>query len=383
MVKIAHIADCHLRSTQYGSRERGRAFFKGLMSAVKTAVEQEDVRAIICAGDLLDGPYPSAEIIADQLHSLNRYLREQNVPMLVINGNHDNTRVPWGEAFLHYCKEQTTNGIVPLDGVETHYKCFRVCQKGNFNCEATVCGTSFCQPEELRAWLAARKEQGLEADILVWHGEVLEFIGYPKEDCINLSDFPEGMFKVVAMGDQHIHKYIKRESDGLIVAYPGSTEMCSSSEDSKKKMYVYTFENHELKDIKSVPFHTQPVQRFDIHTPEDLEKAYSEMQPGALVYVDYSPTVKGCLPRLKSFIDTHPETFLKARAIAEQKVTAVENQDYGQMQEVPPLHKFAWSTMSDTEKERRVSGMVRDVMDPSCDHREVIDKYCETALESE
>lgn len=373
MVKLAHIADCHLRQTQYGSRARGRDFYNGLYSAVRTACGLH-VDAILCAGDLLDGPYPSAEIIADQLGTINAFLRCKKIPMLVINGNHDNTKTPWASVFNSSaeCRLQD-GGIFPIDHSGASIGSPADC--------ISIKGVPYCSPEELRDTLTGPGSDAYVADVLMWHGEIKEFCGYPREGCIEMQDFPLNTYKLIAMGDQHIHKMLQREEDGLIVAYPGSTELCSSSEDPCKKMFVYTFDKGVITDIQSVPFQTRKVQKFTITSPEDLEHAYSAMAPGALVFVDYISTVKGVLARLSSFVETWPETILRPAAITEQK-TKVEFTKQYTAEDMPTLQAFTHKALSDGLASDDVAKLVTALTDPVCDHKTVVNDYCEQKLEN-
>ena len=94
-IKVAHIADCHLRAYQYGSSRRGRAFLQGVESAISAAAKA-GANMILCSGDLLDSNNPGPEVAINQLMELNEYLIvEHYLPMFVSVGNHDNCEPSW------------------------------------------------------------------------------------------------------------------------------------------------------------------------------------------------------------------------------------------------------------------------------------------------
>ena len=68
-IKIAHIADCHLRVAQYGSKRRGGKFLQGVLSAVRKAASL-GIKYILCSGDLLDASNPGPLVCVEQLEKL-------------------------------------------------------------------------------------------------------------------------------------------------------------------------------------------------------------------------------------------------------------------------------------------------------------------------
>lgn len=361
MIKIAHIADCHLRVKQYGFKARGDDFFAGLKNAIQAALDN-GASLILCSGDIVDTTYPSAEVIKYQLPAIADLLEQNKATMLVTSGNHDLTSPHWCSGLM-----RDKGGILVVDN-ERYIHDDRI----------SIYGAPFTDPDRLRETVLQNPDT--EADILMWHGEIKELIGYPKANTIEAADFPTGKYQVIAMGDQHIHKYI--EHDGLVIAYPGSTELCSTSEDTEKQLYMYSFNDEgKLESIDSVPFTTRPVQKLKLLTDVDVEQAIVSLIPGALIFVEYDRNLHNVVPRLTAAI-TDEDTILRAtvtEAIKSNLAAPGMNRD----EEIPTLAQFMQlqlEKVTDAEEYGRIHTLCDAMIDPNQDHRAGIDRFCEDTL---
>lgn len=283
MKKIAHIADVHLRDSHYGSTARRNDFFNGFMNAIKAA-KAAGAEIIIMAGDVTNSTKPSPFIV-DSLRLVEEWLVKNEMLALVVSGNHDATDPHWVEVIS---SRHEKYGMHYLS--DTSYA----------DDDVTVWGLPMLSPADVKAVLA---DTGRFADILTFHGELAEFIDFPIQNAVSVQDFPEGKYKVVAMGHIHVHRKYERPSDGLVVAYPGSTELCNVKEDEHKSFYMYTFDKHKLLKVEDIPFETRPVIIGDIKTEADLTKVIEFMEAnsekGALVVVRFdTQTVENCSHRL-------------------------------------------------------------------------------------
>jgi DNA repair exonuclease SbcCD nuclease subunit len=385
-VHVAHIADCHLRAYQYGSSRRGQAFLDGLLSAIRAAA-YEAADYILCSGDLLDSNNPGPLVVMEHLRQVDEELKACHLPMFVSVGNHDNCEPSWltpyewsGEeeyaaAGLHFLRPDDKNGGEYTLRSEYLEIPFRL-------------GVSSFKPaafmrEELEYYKDCQK-----FDAYMWHGEIREFCGYPKEDAICIDDFPQNMASVIAMGDQHIHKYIRRPSDDMIIAYPGSTEMCSESEDENKKLFLYKFtwndaaEACELTSIESIPFETQPVIRRTLTTEADLDETvqYIKENPNVLAYIRYDRALHETVSRLRDAAD--PElTCLRLTPMMPDRFNvhtmSREAVKYG------PVEFFETNKedlIHDPEVRRRVEDLCKDLLTSNKEHKVSINKFCNDRL---
>lgn len=295
-MKIAHIADTHLRQRQYGNPGRGEDFLNGILEAIKTA-HTHGANVVLAAGDILDSTNPGPQVCITQLDRVNKELLDRDMLMLVISGNHDKTSPSWCERFVGVDKMSTDIGIRVIDNQE-YYIDGRI----------KVVGIPFMADKELRDKLAA--DTIPHGDILMWHGAIAEFTGYASEGAITLEELTKDKrWKLIAMGDQHIHNY--KESNGVIVAYPGSTELCSVSEDFEKQLYIYDWDCETgTFEIESIPFHTREKQKFEIDTEEELDKACESFHKDSVIFVKYNREIPNALLRLQAAVK--PTNILRA-----------------------------------------------------------------------
>lgn len=276
-VKVGHIADVHLRIQQYGYRIRGQHFFSAFMNAI-TALCDAGADLILCSGDLFDTTTPSSSIVIDQMAKADELLKQRGVLMFVSPGNHDSNTPHWSRA----CRNTygaCSAGVVSVGD--------RGREPEQFYCKGlSIAALPWLPPDEMKAAMAAAEE----ADILMWHGEIKEFCGYPKPNTIEVNDFPK-KWQLIAMGDQHVHRSITRE-DGLVIAYPGSTEMCSESEEEEKSAWLHVFENGVYSHAESVPFETVPKCKLLLNKPEDLDRATDKIKEGSVVYCHFNRELK-------------------------------------------------------------------------------------------
>lgn len=355
-MKIAHIADCHLRDRQYMYNSRGRDFFLGLKNAVEEAIRL-NADVIVCAGDLFDVSRPSPSNAVENVRKIEEICRAGGKKFLVTSGNHDITCNDWMKAHGDY--------IVGLDDKDYVQNGIR------------IHGIPYCSPEELRQKMAALDDN---IDVLVWHGEIKDFGGYPKADAVAMADFPENKFKLIAMGHIHIHKYIKRESDGLVIAYPGSTELGSDSEEFEKKFYMYDFdeETHEIKSITSCPFKTRQVQEFVVKTEKDLDEAVQKIAKGSIVILKYSNDVKNVMRRF--YAAMHKDNILHQQVIPSSGKTVDRTKLKETITSPVEFVKNNIGSVMKPDVKDRIGSLCALFIDSNADYKHHLDKYCEERL---
>lgn len=364
MTAIAHIADVHLRDRQYSCRTRGRDFANALINAVNTAIAH-GADAIICAGDLLDTARPSAATISDELTKVDKILIDAGIPMLVISGNHDLAEVPWMRVFDPHNDKKV--GIVCADHREFHIG------------YTTILGLPFMPTEDMKRTLEDLRVGGKRYDIITWHGAISEFVGYPSPNTLDMEHFRDTC-RLVAMGDQHIHRM--KEEHQVVVAYPGSTEMCDECEDSEKKMYMWHFNaDGDIMFHESIPFETRPVQRFLLKTELDVEDAITKIKPNALVYVKYDRHLSNVIPRLNTVLT--PENILRPVALPDSgKVDIKAVQRTRELLESPREFVMeALPKMVAEDQLERIRELCLDMVDSNADYRYSIDKFCADQME--
>lgn len=363
IVKIAHVADCHLRQRQYGYPQRGEDFLNGLISAINKAHEC-GCKYILVAGDLLDSTNPGAAVCIDQLDLLHELVKKHKMCMLVTSGNHDKTYPSWCSRFNKFYKE-TEGGIKVIDD--------EMYTVNIGNTDITIYGLPFLSDADFREVLPTLPS----ADILVWHAAIKEFTGYPTENAITCAELNCGKWKLVAMGDQHINKVLVEGE--TTIAYPGSTELCSSSEEFEKSILIYEFKKDKTFNIVKEPFETRKKQLFIIKTEEELEKAIKEFDPKAVIFVKYNRDINNAAFLINKAIKS--TNILRAVPFATtntntSKITVDELKD-----PVSYLRETLYKIVKDKNKAQRIENLCVTGLTPGADFVKELSQYCELHLD--
>lgn len=264
VVRVVHTADNHLRLTHLGSRERGKDFLTATLSVVDVAV-QHQAHCIINAGDLMDTPQIQPAV-ADDLRLLDEKLGQAKMPMYALLGNHDYASPSWLEVQRAMSPNKAQPfGLIPID--DTVFKVYGT--------ELKVMAVPFMAPMELRG----RLNKEAEGDVLVWHGSVQEFAGFPVDGMITVEDLTkEHAWKAVLLGDIHITKYFN--IDGCLLGYPGATELVKKDEPLTHSCTVIDFDatTKKVLGIMHVPVAHRKVVTLRIDTEQQLEEAVDQLK---------------------------------------------------------------------------------------------------------
>jgi DNA repair exonuclease SbcCD nuclease subunit len=257
MTKILQTGDNHLRDMHLGRRDRGDDFTRAVYEAIEIGIE-EKVSAILQCGDLFDTNRPSSHIIRRVLPKIQEKLIRANLPMYVVNGDHDKTDPPWAtfESPAGCGIHMLENRLVTIPGTKV-----------------TVYGLDF---------IGKTKERFLEvrdalpaADILMWHTQVKEFAGFYGQDAVTMAELPTDKYRVIALGDIHCREY--RRQGHCLVGYPGSTELVKQDEPLEKSVTILEVpEDGEVTERARV-LHTRSVRVYRMHTDEDVLRVLNEL----------------------------------------------------------------------------------------------------------
>ena len=103
--RFLHVADIHLGYDRYDSPERTKDFFYTFCDVLQRYGLQENVDFVLVAGDLFEhrSILPS---VLNQAEIALRALRESAIPVLAIEGNHDNRPYGTNTSWLRYLAER-------------------------------------------------------------------------------------------------------------------------------------------------------------------------------------------------------------------------------------------------------------------------------------
>ncbi len=261
-MKFVHITDTHLGYHQYGLEERARDFFDVFEEAVEFAIGKK-VDFVIHSGDFFHTSRPSNAVLLEGINLVNR-LKEANIPVFIIPGNHDRGSRVKDVSPLHILKnfgakliEQDTieyDGIY-ISGLKYLSK-FALKKIGS-----------------IKPVLEKFLEKGHNAyfHILMLHQE---FSPYFPNGLYLSKEVPEG-FSYIGIG--HFHENVEpfKYGEGWVV-YPGSTEFTaySQNEDKKTKGFYFIEKNNEIK-IQFIPLQRRRpyiTVEFEENSIEDIIK---------------------------------------------------------------------------------------------------------------
>jgi DNA repair protein SbcD/Mre11 len=102
--KFLHIADIHLGFDRYDTPERTKDFFRALNTALDLYAIQESVDFVLIAGDLFEHRNIKPATL-NQAQVCFQALQAANIPVLAIEGNHDNRPYGTPTSWLKYLCE--------------------------------------------------------------------------------------------------------------------------------------------------------------------------------------------------------------------------------------------------------------------------------------
>lgn len=236
-----HVADTHLGNEQYGVHERFNDFSRAFWDIMYEAIERQ-VTFVVIAGDLFHKRAIDARTL---LHAINglKDLKEKNIPVFAIEGNHDRSYYREGVSWLQFlCYEGYLALLDPrmVDGAPLLEPWNRESMRGAYvdlpNHKLRIYGLKWQGAATLRslegmtqALEAAREtEQSSEIEyrLLMMHtgidGIVPRMVGLPTE-----SQFEPLKKHIDYLALGHVHKPFER---GDWIYNPGSTETCGAEE---------------------------------------------------------------------------------------------------------------------------------------------------------
>ncbi|MGB3137431.1 MAG: exonuclease SbcCD subunit D [Nodosilinea sp.] len=118
MAKFLHIADIHLGFDRYDTPERTKDFFKALRTVLERYAIEEQVDFVAIAGDLFEHRNIKPATL-NQAQVCLQALKDADIPVLAIEGNHDNRPYGTRTSWLKYLSEWDLLKLLePNDGAD-------------------------------------------------------------------------------------------------------------------------------------------------------------------------------------------------------------------------------------------------------------------------
>ncbi|MDB9524978.1 exonuclease SbcCD subunit D [Oscillatoria sp. CS-180] len=104
MARFLHLADIHLGFDRYNSPERTKDFFFALSDVIQKYAIAEQVDFVLIAGDLFEHRVIQPSVL-NQAQLCLQMLQAAEIPVLAIEGNHDNTPYGTSTSWLKYLSQ--------------------------------------------------------------------------------------------------------------------------------------------------------------------------------------------------------------------------------------------------------------------------------------
>lgn len=308
-MKFLHTSDLHIgkRLNEHSLEDDQTYIFSQIIDIAK----EEQVDAIVAAGDIYDKSLPSTEAVG-QLDELINKISDTGIPLLIISGNHDSPqRLDFGSKLLEksgiYISGIFDGNVkmVKIAGVEFYLLPFiRPSAVRTFYPDAEINNTEDAiktvleqiNPGNISVIVSHQTVTCSSSELIRCESETKAIIG--GSDAVDYSVYDK--FSYAALGHIHSAQSVGRET----VRYSGTPLKYSKSEtDNTKSVSIVTVSENKV-DIKERilhPLHEMRVIRGELE--ELLKKeVYNLESTDDYVYVVLTDEITSpdCVPRIKN-----------------------------------------------------------------------------------
>ncbi|MBD2258085.1 exonuclease SbcCD subunit D [Pseudanabaena sp. FACHB-2040] len=304
MAKFLHIADIHLGFDRYDSRERTRDFFLALQDVLQRYAVEERVDFVLIAGDLFEHRNIQPATL-NQAQLCLQDLQKAGIPVLAIEGNHDNRPYGTRTSWLKYLSEWGLLKLLePGDvaaGEPFYFPWDDNTRRGGYvdlACGVRVVGANWygaAAPKAIEQIATAIEAlpPGPEHTVLMFHhgleGQIARYSG-----ALRYSDLlPLKMVGVDYLALGHIHKQYSVEN---WVFNPGSLAANNIEEASfQRGAYCVEIDDQGVQADLKTDYYQRPVVRLSLtlrgqESQEDLIEAAEKTVQAAIATGDLDPT---------------------------------------------------------------------------------------------
>jgi exonuclease SbcD len=291
MVKFLHIADIHLGFDRYDSPERTKDFFRALKDVFERFAVEEQVDFVLIAGDLFEHRSIQPAVL-NQAQLCLQMLQQANIPVLAIEGNHDNRPYGTRTSWLKYLSEWRLLTLLEPNDFKSHDSCLtpwdEQTRSGSYidlACGVRVIGSNWygaVAPKAIEQLASAISQipEGPGKTVMMFHhgleGQVARYSGALRYS--DLLPLREAGVDYLALG--HIHRQYSLEN---WIFNPGSLEANSVEEATYARgAYVVELTNSGWQATLRTDYVQRPIHRLTLtvhkeYTLEDLIQAALEL----------------------------------------------------------------------------------------------------------
>ncbi|MBD2067587.1 DNA repair exonuclease [Leptolyngbya sp. FACHB-671] len=314
MPRFLHLADVHLGFDRYDSKERTRDFFYAFNDALEKYAVAADVDFVVIAGDLFEHRNIQPATL-NQAQTCLQMLKQAGIPVLAIEGNHDNRPYGTKTSWLRYLADWELLLLLEpgdISAGEPFYQPWDLeSRRGGYidlDCGVRVLGSNWygaAAPksiEQIAVAIEALPSGAMHTLMLFHHGlegQIARYAGALRY--ADLLPLKQAGVNYLALG--HIHK--NYEVEGWIFN-PGSVE-ANSVEESRYERGVYLVEMNgsgvqaELKQ----DYYQRPIVRLRFMTRG--QESQEEVEQEAIAKVTEAIQSKQLDPSQKPIVELRIE----------------------------------------------------------------------------
>ncbi len=271
MAKFLHIADVHLGFDRYNSKVRTTDFFHTLWDVFDRYAIQINVDFVVIAGDLFEHRMIQPAIL-NQAQLCLQQLQAAKIPVIAIEGNHDNCPYGTKTSWLRYLSDWGLLKLLEPSPGETLYTPWdEATKRGSYidlDCDVRILGSSWygaAAPKAIEQIAKAMTEQlpvGPSSTVLLFHhgleGQIARYSG-----ALRYNDLlPLKAAGVDYLGLGHIHKHYTIDN---WVFNPGSLEANNIEEGTFERGALLVDLNHGQVEAKlKTDYRQRPITRLSL-----------------------------------------------------------------------------------------------------------------------
>jgi len=282
MARFLHLADIHLGFDRYNSPERTKDFFFALSDVIQKYAIAAEVDFVIIAGDLFEHRVIQPAVL-NQAQLCFQQLRAAEIPVLAIEGNHDNTPYGTSTSWLKYLSQWSLLKLLEPGNLAAGEPLYTPWdeerKKGGYidlPCGVRVIGSAWYGAAAVRAidQIAEAIQTlppGPETTVLMFHhgleGQIARYSGALRYS--ELLPLKEAGVDYLALG--HIHK---NYSEGGWVFNPGSLEANNVEEGGfKRGAYLVEIDGDGVHAQLQQNYRQRPIVRLVCRTKGEESEA--------------------------------------------------------------------------------------------------------------
>ncbi len=254
-MKVIHCADLHLDSKMESNLDKEQALLRRaeLIETYERMVEyaaDNDVRAILIAGDLFDKPHIRKEV---KKRVVAQIVGHPEIDFYYLKGNHDR---------CDFMEEG-------IDEIPSNFHMFTDQGWTSYVCEDVVITGMEINADNVSTISQRLALDSMNTNIVMLHGQQSDYDGKDGTEIINITALKGKFIDYLALG--HIHKRMEGQLDERgVYCYPGCLEGRGFDETGDKGFMLLEVENGRITS-EFIPFAKRRLHEIEVKVTADMD----------------------------------------------------------------------------------------------------------------